>query len=1015
MRLRSKSFALSLCALAAAVGCTSNAPYVPDPKSDAAAEMPPSPDVVDQDVPTFPDREQPDAAPPDDAAPDVAPEATVEDIAPPPDAAPDASPDAAPDVAADGPCRTRCAGFCVDPDTDPENCGACGNDCTLRPGVDISRVRCVMGRCDFTGACLAGRANCSGNPDDGCEATVNTAARCGSCTNACRDPAPTCAAMPTAPGGYACSSGCPVAGQQRCGGVCIDTTSDPRNCGACGTVCPAVGGAPASCVMGRCSFTCPVNTGDCDGNTANGCETNLRSSAMHCGMCGNACTAPAGSTAFCSLGVCTLTCTAGNGNCDMNTANGCETDLRTSVMNCGSCGNACPSGPSGTSTCASGVCSVTCNPGYGNCNAVTSDGCEADFNTNPLHCGMCNRRCAAAANASAACAAGSCTIACLANYGNCDGNGLNGCETPLATDPMNCGACGMRCPSAPGAAATCRTGTCALACMTGQGDCDGMIANGCEVDLTRSSMHCGACGRACTAPTNGRVACEASACVITCDAGYQVSGTTCVRAPLRPVAPAGGTFVTTRRPTFRFTLAPGVTGGRVEVCGDRACTMVATTVMATGDSVTSPATLTPGVYFWRVTGTAAGSPVSPASPAAEFAVVAGAGAATSSSWGPFLDANGDRYADLLIGVPSGNRAQYHVGSTGSFSTAYTTLSGGVNFGAAVAAAGDVNGDGYGDAVVGSSTAGPVYVYHGGVSGLTGTVATTLVAPTGATRFGAAVTGAGDVNGDGYADVLVGAPGSSRAYLYLGGATGLATTPATTLTPTGAGTNFGGALAGAGDLNADGFADVAVGTDAGIVYVWFGGASGLGATPTGLSAPTGNTSFGHAVAGAGDVNGDGYPDLVVGAYTATAAYVFRGSSSGIATTPTSTITSSTSQFGLSVDGAGDVNGDGFGDVVVGAPGGEFAYIFHGSAAGAATTPSTTLTRTYAGYLFGTSTSGFGDYNLDGYSDVAVGAPGRVVQIYRGSASGATLYQNLAILYTTFGQAIASLFGLPVPRG
>lgn len=711
---------------------------------------------------------------------------------------------------------------------------------------------------------------------------------------------------------------------------------------------------------------------------------------------------------MCAAGVCSLTCTTGFGNCDMNPANGCETDLRTSAMHCGACGNACPSGPSGTSTCTGGTCSVTCNAGYGNCNGVVSDGCEVDLNTNPLHCGMCNRRCAAATNATAGCSAGTCTIVCAANFGNCDGNGLNGCETPLASDVMNCGACGRVCPAAPGATAVCRSGTCALACATGRGDCDGMAANGCETDLTRSVMHCGACGRVCSAPSNGSVSCEASACVITCDEGFMLSGTMCVRAPPRPVAPAGGVFVTTRRPTFRVALVPGTTGARIEVCGDRACTMVATTLNATGTSVSSTATLTPGVYYWRVAGTAGGSVVTPVSAVTEFAVVAGVGVATSSTWGPFLDANGDRYADLLVGLPALNRVQYWNNLSGAFSSlSFSTLTGSTSFGTSVAAAGDINADGYGDALVGSPSTNQVMVYHGSASGLLTTPATTLTAPTGTTSFGASVSSAGDVNGDGYADVLVGAPDSNRAYLYYGRAAGLSTTAAVTLVPTGAGANFGVSVAGIGDVNADGYADIAVGTDgASIVYVWFGGASGLGSTPTGVSAPSGALGFGRAVAGAGDVNGDGYPDVIIGAYNSATAYLYRGSSAGLATTPSTTLAGGAAQLGLAVDGAGDVNGDGFGDVVVGAPAGDSTFIYYGTSSGTASTPSITLPRSYTGSSFGAAVSGFGDFNLDGFSDVVVSYPGRAVSIFRGLSTGVTLYTTLTGS-TSFGQSIAAL--------
>src|ERR1019366_4409093 len=97
----------------------------------------------------------------------------------------------------------------------------------------------------------------------------------------------------------------------------------------------------------------------------------------------------------------------------------------------------------------------------------------------------------------------------------------------------------------------------------------------------------------------------------------------------------------------------------------------------------------------------------------------------------------------------------------------------------VAFAGDINGDGYDDVIVGGdgtlTGAGRAYVYLGGASGLAASPATTLVGPDPTSRFGASVAGAGDINGDGYADVIVGAPGVQRAYVFLGGAAGLSTT------------------------------------------------------------------------------------------------------------------------------------------------------------------------------------------------------------------------------------------------
>ena len=993
-----------LCALPLLASCAAADP-APPPLDDAATDKTPTDDTATDVLKTDAD----DVAPPEDVAPDVsidaAPDVTVDaTIDTAPDVTVDVAPDIAPvDVAPDTSCRTRCSGFCTDPETDVHNCGLCGNDCTLRAGVDGSRVTCAAGRCVFTGACLPGRANCSGNPDDGCEAVVTTAARCGSCTNTCRDPTPNCGMMAGAPGGYACTSGCVAPANQRCGSSCVNTMTDPLNCGACGTVCPSgLRGTPA-CAMGRCTLTCIANYGDCDGIPTNGCETIVSSNVSNCGMCGNVCPPGPGATPICSAGACTITCAAGQGNCDGNAANGCETDTRTSSMNCG----ACPARANGTSSCVSSACTVTCNAGFGNCNALVTDGCEASLMADPLNCGACARRCTAATNASASCAMGVCGITCLAGYGNCDGNGLNGCESTFNTDPRNCGACGNVCPTAAGATPSCAAGRCGLACATGAGDCNMNPGDGCETDITMSNTHCGACGVACNAPSDGRAQCMASRCVVTCNAGFTLSGTMCVRAAPMNVSPPSGGIVTSRRPRFTVALPSGQSGARVEICGDRACTSVASTLTLTGASGDATISLTPGTYYWRATGLIAGSPVTSAGIATEFTVSAGATATASASWGPILDVGADRYADLMVGVPSSLYAQLWTNTSGSISSSlYTTRSGSSSFGTSVSSAGDINGDGYIDAVIGAPTINSVSVYHSNGSTLAPAVTTTITAPAGVTRFGASVSSAGDVNGDGYSDVLVGAPGSNRAFLYYGTATGVNTATPVSLNPSGSASNFGVSVAGLGDVNADGYADVAVGTDgASIVYVWYGGGAGLGATPTGISAPSGANGFGRAVAGAGDVNGDGYPDAIVGAYNSATAYVFLGGATGLTTTPAATLSGGGSQFGIAVDGAGDTNGDGYGDVVVGAPGADRAYVFFGRAGGASPTPSVTITPSYTGYQFGTAVSGIGDFNNDGYTDIVVSSLNRSVQIFRGSATGPVLYATF-IGSTSFGTSIAA---------
>jgi hypothetical protein len=345
---------------------------------------------------------------------------------------------------------------------------------------------------------------------------------------------------------------------------------------------------------------------------------------------------------------------------------------------------------------------------------------------------------------------------------------------------------------------------------------------------------------------------------------------------------------------------------------------------------------------------------------------------------------------------------------------------GGDFGYSVASAGDVNGDGYADLVVGayavSSYTGRAYVYLGSATGLVAPPAVTLTGPGGnLDDFGSSVASAGDVNGDGYADLVVGADGASggmgSAYVYLGSATGVAAAPTATLTnPDGMSDSFGDSVASAGDVNGDGYADVIVGAygvsgETGAAYLFVGGKAGLATTPaTTVDGYQTGSDFGASVAGAGDVDGDGYSDLVFGAPKGQEIFVYPGSAKGLVTKPPVGLLYGPNggewNFGASVASAGDVNGDGYADILVGASMGGSAFVYLGSAAGF--TPMTgQLPPSPAAALvgadgvtvqFGASVASAGDVNGDGYADVLVGAPsagpGGAVHVYLGNASGVT---------------------------
>lgn len=347
-----------------------------------------------------------------------------------------------------------------------------------------------------------------------------------------------------------------------------------------------------------------------------------------------------------------------------------------------------------------------------------------------------------------------------------------------------------------------------------------------------------------------------------------------------------------------------------------------------------------------------------------------------------------------------------LGSLSLAAAARATLLGqeGGNAGYSLAIAGDVGGDGLDDILVGApslegTTPGMLYVVMGPVTGTLSLADAdaALEAHTPSELLGWAVADAGDLDQDGLHDLLAGAPGSMGSWEGSGAAWVLYGSTSGTLSPPDAANlegpvpdaAMGWAVAGVGDLDGDGYDDLGVGSGSvADAYVFLGSSTRLSGTTSALDADLSlhgeedGEGFGQALASAGDVNGDGSPDLLVGAPFSDggngAAWVFLGpiTSSLRATDAAFTFTGpSGAGAGFSVASAGRVGGGDRDGVLVGSADQESAWVLRDPEPG--TTPLDLATTTLSGMPgscdFGTSVTGPGDVDQDGDADLLIGAP------------------------------------------
>ncbi|MCI0528339.1 MAG: FG-GAP-like repeat-containing protein, partial [Nitrospira sp.] len=307
------------------------------------------------------------------------------------------------------------------------------------------------------------------------------------------------------------------------------------------------------------------------------------------------------------------------------------------------------------------------------------------------------------------------------------------------------------------------------------------------------------------------------------------------------------------------------------------------------------------------------------------------------------DFNGDGFSDVAIGEPKFDegrgRMLIFLGSAGGLGSDHLLVieghERGREFGGSVSFLGDVNGDGCDDLLIGGE-------------GLFWGDRNSPLRESSNSKLSSGIA-IGDINGDHFDDVVVRTDPKPNEevelQIYAGSPTGLKDAPSWVLQSEQAGSHFAHDVATAGDVNGDGFDDLVVGAmkfsgrfkDGGKAYLYFGSQNGLSKKPNWTAEyplePEAGVDeekeqfFTFGLSGACDVNGDGFDDVIIGASFAERrdrnegiVFVYHGSASGLSKSPdwTSESNHPHALFGQSVSSAFDVNGDGFDDIIVGAP-------------------------------------------------------------------------------------------------